>query len=149
MQPIITFSIIVYMDDFEKILEQMSKPEIKHLQHEELLSKIISNAKEYSVLSFWWMSIPVYVIALFIMKTFFMPSSNVLEGLRSFKNDHHLAALLLFFIVPLILCVINLLSIKKLFQLTENISYTFQLKQVWTNLFFAVLCLAIIFFYFI
>ena len=61
------------MDDFEKILEQMSKPEIKHLQHEELLSKIISNAKEYSVLSFWWMSIPVYVIALFIMKTFFMP----------------------------------------------------------------------------
>jgi hypothetical protein len=137
------------MNEFEKKLQQMSKPEIKNLQHEEVLSKIICNAKEQSVLSFWWMSIPVYIIALFIMKTFFMPSSTIVEGLKSFKNNNHFVALFLFVIVPLLLFVLNVQSIKKVYQLTQNISYTFQVTKMYLNLFVALLCIAIILVYFI
>ena len=101
--------------NIEEVLIKMSKPEIKNLQHENLLSDAIANSKEKAALSFWWIIIPIYVLAAYWMKSFFMPGSSFPSNLGELAGRNSYAANLIFVLVPIILIVTNMMSIKKLY----------------------------------
>ena len=57
------------MQNFENKLIQMTKPEVSQLKHQDMLANEITKAKDKSVVSWWWLCIPLYIIATLIMKT--------------------------------------------------------------------------------
>ena len=80
-----TYYIIdVKMDEFEEKLLKMTKPEVDKLKHESMLAQEIIKAKEKSVLSLWWISLPLYVVAMFLMKALFDPEGNFFLYLYEF-----------------------------------------------------------------
>ena len=70
------------MEKFEDILNQMSKPDVGELRHEEMLAKGITKVMARSRVSLWWVSIPVYLIVAFVIKSFFTPDLSVTSALQ-------------------------------------------------------------------
>ena len=68
--------------NFEKKLEEMAKPEIHNLKHEDILSRSIINAKDKSVVSWWWLSVPVFIILMLLMKSTFMPGTTLISNMH-------------------------------------------------------------------
>ncbi len=58
------------MKNFEDKLFHMTKPEVSQLKHQDMLANAITKAKDKSVLSWWWLSIPLYLITTLLMKSF-------------------------------------------------------------------------------
>ncbi len=134
---------------FEDILENMTKPEIRELKHEAALSKIIMKAKNRSVVSFWWLCIPLYIIVALIMKTYFTPNVSLTSTLHEFTKSRSHAAILLFLVLPLLLIVINLLSIKQLFFLYNTLVKEEFLKKIATQILIILFSLFVLFIYFL
>ena len=99
----------------EEMLIVMSKPEIKNLQHEDMLAEIIIDSKDKSVLSFWWIIIPLFVIAAYWMKSYFVPGSSFPSNLSELTEKNSYAANLIFVLIPAVLIAINFLSVKSLY----------------------------------
>lgn len=116
------------------MLSKMSKPEIKSLQHENILADAITNSKDKSALSFWWIIIPLFVIAAYWMKSYFMPGSSFPSNLKELADKHKYAANLIFILVPAVLIIINLMSIKKLYFLSGSFLSLKLLSAVAVNL---------------
>ena|GEM_PF-4032548 len=85
----------------------MSKPEVPPLKHQEALSKLIIQSKRKTVLSLWWLSVPVFMIAAFVMKQLYKPGSSLGASIREFKERHSIQALLLVFFLPLAVVAIQ------------------------------------------
>jgi hypothetical protein len=122
------------MQSFEEKLKQISKPEISQLKHQDMLANEIIKAKDKSVLSWWWLSIPLYIIAAFLMKTFYMPHTTLISNIHDFTNKEKFLALLLFLIMPIIFIILNLLSIRKIHFLSGSPKTIIFLKAVWFNI---------------
>jgi H+/gluconate symporter-like permease len=73
-------------EKFEEQLIRMSKPGVTHLKHQDMLAEAIVKAKDKSVLSGWWLSIPLYIIAALLMKSFFMRSTTLVTNMHEFKG---------------------------------------------------------------
>lgn len=102
------------MEKFEESLSRMTKPEVKELMHEEALAKGIASVRDKSTVSLWWLSIPVYLIAAFIMKSLYTPGLSIDSAFQElFESQSYLSALL-FLVLPILLVVINFINAKQL-----------------------------------
>jgi len=107
-------------ENFEKKLENMTKPEIQGLKHEILLADAIINAKDKSVVSWWWLSVPAFVILMLMMKSIFMPGTTLISNIHEIESTQKYMSIIFFLISPLILIMINALTIKKIYFLSGS-----------------------------
>ncbi len=85
----------------------MTKPEVSKLKHQNMLEKAIIKAKDKSVLSWWWLSIPLYILAGLLMKSIFMPSTTFGSNLHDLMGKEKYSSILFFLIVPIVFIIIN------------------------------------------
>lgn len=122
------------MQNFEEQLSKMSKPEISSLKHQDMLAESIFKARDKFVLSWWWLCIPLYLVAAFIMKSCFMPAKSFLSSLHDFAEQNIYSALLLFVLIPVVFIVMNAWSIRKIYFLSGSPKTTRFLLSVWMQM---------------
>ena len=122
------------MENFEDKLTRMTKPEVNQLKHQNMLANSISKAKDGSVLSLWWLSIPLYIIAVLLMKTVFMPHTTLFSNLHNLTEKNKYSSLLVFLLFPLIFITINIISIRKTYFLLGSAWTVNFFKAVWANI---------------
>ena len=118
---------------FEELLTQMTKPEVTQLKHQEMLASSITKAKDKSVLSWWWLSIPLYIIAMLLMKSVFMPQTSLVSSLHELISKEKYSSVFFFLLLPIVFMVINFLSIRKIYFLSGNPKTLHFLESVWFN----------------
>ena len=128
-------------------LRQMSKPEISKLKHQDMLEKVIINAKNKSVLSWWWLSIPLYILASLLMKSLFMPSATLASSLHDLTGKAMYSSILFFLVLPIFFIIINALSIREVYFLSGSPKSFNFLKAVWFNLLIIIASFIIILIY--
>jgi len=121
------------MKIFEEKLIQMSKPEISQLKHQDMLANAITKAKDKSVVSWWWLCIPLYIIATLFMKTLFMPDTTLISNIYELKGKEWYSSLLLFLILPIVFITINLISIRKIYLLSGSPKTINFIGAIWFN----------------
>ena len=121
------------MKNFEQELLQMTKPEVTQLKHQDMLLNSITKAKDKSVLSWWWLSIPLYILASLLMKSFFMPSSNFVSNLQELTSREKCSSFLFFIVLPIFFIVINFMSIRNIYFLSGRPKTARFLNAVWFN----------------
>jgi membrane protease YdiL (CAAX protease family) len=99
----------------------------------DILEKAIINAKDKSVLSWWWLTIPLYIIAGFIMKTSYVPGTTLAMNLHELAGREKYFCLLFFLALPLFFIVINFISIRKIYILSGSPKNISILRSVWYN----------------
>jgi len=132
--------------EFEENLKQMTKPEVGQLKHQDMLAKAISNAKDKTVLSLWWLIIPLFIISMLLMKSLFMPNTTLSSGIHDLAISQRFVAYTFFLILPIIFILINTISIRKVYVLSGSPRSVSFLKSVWLNvliIFFSILILII------
>lgn len=132
---------------FEESLLKMSKPDIKQLQHQDMLANAIARAKSKSVVSTWWLSIPLYLLATLLMKTYFMRSTGFFSNLHQLSQTMHYTSLLFFVIVPVVFIIINFVSIRNVYLYSGASGFFSLLKVVWLNALMIVVSLLVLFIY--
>jgi hypothetical protein len=120
-------------EEFEENLIQMTKPEVSQLKHQDMLAKAISNAKDKTVLSLWWLIIPLYIISMLLMKSLFMPNTNLSSGIHDLAISQRFVAYTFFLILPIIFILMNTISIRKVYVLSGSPRSVSFLKSVWLN----------------
>ena len=121
------------LQNFENSLLKMTKPEVSELKHQDMIADAIIKAKDNSALSWWWLCIPLYVIAAFCMKSLFMPQATLITSIHEFSSKEKYLSILLFLIVPIAFIILNFFSIRKVHQ-TSGSSVNLNLfKHVWFN----------------
>lgn len=118
---------------FEETLLKMTKPEVPKLKHQDLLIKVLDKAKKRSVLSWWWISAPLYVIAALLMKSYFMPHTSLVSNLQDLALNNRYASPLLFLFLPVFLIFFNSLSIRNVYTLSGNPKITDLFLKMWFN----------------
>lgn len=108
------------MANFEDTLTQMTKPEVPELKHKNILANAIIRTKSKSAVSWWWISVPLYVICAFVMKSLYMPHATLASNLKALASKDKYAAFLFFLTVPLVLIVVNVFSIKEIYFLSGS-----------------------------
>ncbi len=121
------------MKTFEDELNQMSKPEVGYLRHENLLAKSISRVQDKSRVSLWWISIPVYMLSAFIMKGFYTHNFSIASSLHEIFSMNGYLRGLVFFALPAILIVANLTSIRQLMFLYGSSEKTALYKLIYSE----------------
>jgi hypothetical protein len=136
-------------NNFENILNNMTKPDVPELKHEDMLPGMIMKAKGKTAVSFWWLIIPLYVIAAFVMKSFYMPGSSFISILHQATNSNSYITVLLFLVLPIILTIANVLTIKQLFFLYGSLKKEAFIKIIVVELLIILLSLLVIIIYFL
>ena len=137
------------MKNFEEKLINMTKPEISQLKHQDMLAKAIINAKDKTVVSLWWLCVPLYLLAAFTMKTIYIPQTSFISTFHELTNKQGYMAVLLFVVLPFALIVINLLTIRQLFFLYGNTKVRVFIKTVLPQVLIIIFSLFIIIIYFL
>ena len=137
------------MDDFEEKLKQMTKPEIEDLKHEELIKDAIARAKDKSTVSWWWLSVPLYIIAALLMKTLFVPHATLSSGLHDIEGRSGLLSSVLFLVVPAVFALVNLSTVLNLYREAGKPGIVGFARAVWSSLVAFGLALIIIIIYLI
>jgi len=133
--------------NFEERLEQMTKPEVIKLDHQEMLVKTLLSAKDRSAVSWWWLCIPLYIIAALLMKSFYTHTS-FFSNIHQISIHQRSVSLLFFVAVPVIFMIINLFTIRKIYFLSGSPKSISFLLQVWFNVLMVILSLFILIVYF-
>ena len=134
-------------ENFERNLENMTKPEIQGLKHETLLADTIINSKDKSVVSWWWLSVPAFVVLMLIMKTTFMPGTTFISNMHEIENTQKYVSIIFFLISPLVLIIINVLTIKKIYFLSGSPKSVTFLGTIWYNVLIIIFSLLILIIY--
>lgn len=124
---------MVEKDNFEMKLTKMSKPEIPHLKHEDMFGNAIVNAKDKSIVSLWWLSVPVFIIMMLVMKSIYMPGTTLISNMSEMEIRNKYISIVFFLVSPIIIIVFNALSIRKIFSLSGNPRSVNFLAAVWIN----------------
>jgi Na+/melibiose symporter-like transporter len=135
------------MLNFEKKLNEMEKPQISQLKHEDMLSDAIINAKDKSVVSWWWLSVPVFIILMLLIKSIFMPGTSLISNMHELKTEQKLISVIFFLISPLILILVNALTIKKIHFLSGSPKSISFFEAVWFNIIIIVISVCILIIY--
>ena len=121
-------------NNFEEKLVQMTKPEVNQLRHQEMLANAISNAKDRSVVNWWWLSIPLYIVAALLMKTIFMPGTTLVSNIHEFRGNEKYLSFFFFLILPVISIIISLISTREIYFLSGSPKEMKFLEAVWYNI---------------
>jgi hypothetical protein len=133
-------------ENFEKKIEKMTKPEISQLKHEDILAHAIINAKDQSVVSWWWLSVPLFIIMMLLMKSFYMPGTSLISNIHELAGKQKYISLIFFLVSPIVLIIANLINIRRIYYLSGNPKSVNFLETVWFNvliIFLSVLILII------
>jgi len=125
----------------------MTKPKITHLKHEDMLANAIINAKDKSVVSLWWLSIPVFITLMLIMKVLYMPGSSLISNMHDLAIRQKFISLIFFLVVPILLIIFNLFSIRKVYFLSGSPKSINFLEIVLSNVLIIVLSVLILIIY--
>lgn len=120
--------------DFEKKLSEMTKPEMPQLKHENMLANAIINARDKSVVSWWWLSVPVFIILMLMMKSTFMPVTTLISNMHELESSQKYMSLIFFLISPVVLIIINVASIRKIYLLSGSPKSFHFLWSAWFNI---------------
>ena len=134
--------------NFEEQLIKMGKPEVSQLKHQDMLANAITSAKDKSALSVWWLSIPLYILATLLMKSYFMPSTTLFSNLHALAQKMKYTSILFFVVVPVVFIVINFISIRKIYFLSGNPKTINFIKAIWFNLLIILASFIILIIYF-
>ena len=121
-------------DNFEMKLTEMTKPEIPHLKHEDMLGNAIVNAKDKSVVSLWWLSVPAFIILMLIMKSIYMPGTTLVSNMKEMELQNKFISIIFFLVSPIVLIIINAFSIRKIHFLSGTPKSATFLQAVWLNI---------------
>lgn len=135
--------------EFEKILEQMTKPEVLKLEHESAMAKEIIKMKDKAILTGWWLSIPVYVILMLLMKTAFMHGTTLYSNIHEFAQKQPVVAAIFLIAVPIVFIVMNAFSIKKIYFLSGSPKGMIIIEQIWFSLLSIIISILILLLYLI
>jgi len=119
--------------NFEEKLLKMTKPEVNQLKHQDMLADAITNAKDKSVVSWWWLSVPLFIIAMLTMKSAFMPQTTLISNIHELKSKQPVSSLLFFLIVPICIIIFNTWSIRKVWSLSDNPKDSNSIQSLWVN----------------
>jgi hypothetical protein len=133
--------------NFEEKLIKMTKPEVSQLKHQEMLSKAIIKAKEKSVVSWWWLSIPLYIIVMLLMKSVYMPHTTLISGLHELARSNKYSTLFFFLILPVMFIIINFISIRKIYFLSGSPGTINFLQAIWFNVLIIIFSILILIIY--
>ena len=100
------------MEDFEKMLSELSRPVVGELRHQEMLAEELIKQKAKQAVSFWWLLIPIFVLCMFVIKTFYRKTSLSLE-IRAFHEKQPFLAAFLFIAIPILLVGFNSFKAKR------------------------------------
>ena len=135
MQPDLTFNIIgMEKDNFEMKLNEMTKPIIPHMKHEDMLAKAIINAKDKSVVSLWWLSVPLFIIIMLVMKSIYMPGTTLASNMSEMEIKNKFTSIIFFIISPVVIIIFNALSIRRIHFLSGSPKSLKFLEAVWINI---------------
>jgi hypothetical protein len=134
-------------EDFKEKLIQMTKPEVSQLKHHDILAEAIANAKDKTVLSWWWLIIPLYIISMLLMKSFFMPNTTLISNIHDLTASQKFVTYIFFLITPIVFLLINIISIRKVYILSGSPRSIIFLKTVWLNVVMIVLSILILIIY--
>ena len=135
------------MQNFEEKLIQMTKPEVSQLKHQDMLANAITKAKDKSVLSWWWISIPLYIIAALLMKSVFMPNTTLISNIHEFISKERYSSVLFFLVLPIMFITINFISIRRIYFLSGNQKTINFLQSVWFNVLIIFLSILVLIIY--
>ena len=135
------------MQNFEQKLTQMTKPEVTHLKHQDMLASAITKAKDKSVISWWWLSIPLYLIATLLMKSIYMPQTTLFSNIHDFTSKELYSSVLFFIVLPIVFIVINFISIRNIYFLSGNPKSLNLLKTAWFNVLMIILSILVLIIY--
>lgn len=133
--------------DFEESLTRMKKPEVSGLKHQDMLANAIAKAKDKSVVSWWWLCIPLYIVAALLMKSMFMPNTTLISNLHELATKQRDLYVVSFLLLPIVLIVINIASIRKVYFLSGSPRTIVFFKSVWFNLLMIVFSIIILLIY--
>ncbi len=105
------------MKSFEETLVAMPKPEVRELKHQEAFLHAITKIRDWNVVSLWWVLIPLYVLAMLVMHSLYMPISGFRSGLRELTGKGGIVVPVISIGVPALLLVVNALKIRTLYSL--------------------------------
>ena len=134
-------------ENFEKKLSDMTKPEIPDLKHEDMLASAIINAKDKSIVGWWWLSVPAFVILMLMMKSVFMSGTTLISNIHEMESTQKYMSIIFFLISPLILIIINAFTIKRIHFLSGSPKSVNFLGTVWYNVLIIILSLLILIIY--
>ena len=103
------------MEDFEKIITRISKPEIHELKHQPMLEDQLIRARRKTALTWWWTALPLYVVCALIMKSLYYPSSSPAGFILEFINNRPAISMILFGVIPVLAFIINFTSLRKIY----------------------------------
>ena len=135
-------------NNFENMLNNISGPEIKSLRHEDLLARAIIRNKHKAAVSFWWLSIPIYIIAAFVMKSTFMPGTSFISILHGLISKDGYTVILIFIVIPAALIVTNMISLINLYRLSGKPAAIKLLQAEYINVIFTVILIILMIIYF-
>lgn len=133
--------------NFEEKLKQMTKPEVDHLKHQDMLANAIANAKDKSVMSWWWLAIPLYLIAMLWMKSVYMPETSLISNIHDLTAKQKFMSVTFFLVLPVIFILINFLSIRKIYFLSGSPKTVNFIGRVWFNILMIFLCILLLIIY--
>ena len=134
-------------DNFEKQLADMTKPDVKGLKHEDMLATAIINACDKSVVSWWWISVPVFIILMLIMKSTFMPGTTLISAMHELESSQKYLSLIFFLISPIIMIIINAMTVRKIHFLSGSPKSINFLETIWFNVLVIALSVLILIIY--
>jgi hypothetical protein len=134
-------------DNFEMKLTEMTKPEIPHMKHEDMLSKAIVNAKDKSVVSLWWLSVPAFIVLMLLMKSVYMPGTTLVSNMKEMEVQNKFVSILFFLISPIVLIIINAFSIRKIYFLSGSPKSAAFLQDAWLNIMVIVFAIVVLIMY--
>jgi hypothetical protein len=118
----------------KKTLEKMKKPETPHLKHEDILADAIISAKDQSVVSLWWLSIPFFIIIMLLLKIVYMPGTTLIANFQELASRGKYMTLIFFLISPVLIIIVNGLTIRKIQYLSGSSKAVKFLETVWLNI---------------
>lgn len=137
------------MEKFEELLESMPKPQILELKHADMLGKAITTAGNKSAISWWWVSIPLYMIAAIVMKHIFMPGSTFRELFHEMFLKNKYQSPVFFIALPIITIIINFQSILKIYFYAGKPKDLSFLKFGFLNILLIIISFLVLIFFFI
>ncbi len=135
--------------DFEEKLKQITKPEIDQLKHQDMLSDAVIKSRDKSVVSWWWLVIPLYIISTLLMKSIYMPNSTLISNIKEFISRQKFTSVLLFLILPVVFIFLSSLNIRKIYFLSGNPKSMKFLMSVWLDILMILFSILILFIYMI
>ncbi len=125
----------------------MTKPDIKELKHENMLADAIINAKDKSVVSWWWLSVPLFIILMMLMKSIYMPGTTLITNIHELAGREKYMSLVFFLISPVVFIIVNVFSIRKIYFLSGSPKSMNFLEIIWFNILIIALSVLILLIY--